>query len=119
MEIKFDDPRKMGRIPNGALEEQRRPDPSKRSSQPDLGEYRNCYYSYSKENSTMPPETKVNKFSHSRKDLEGWLTEAYTWRKALEGKLITESERAKTSSKEQFIQILDLANEFYQLNGIK
>ncbi|CAG8730102.1 14071_t:CDS:1, partial [Gigaspora margarita] len=26
-------------------------------------------------------ETKVNKFPHSREDLEGWLTEAYTWRK--------------------------------------
>ncbi|CAG8693482.1 18128_t:CDS:10, partial [Gigaspora margarita] len=40
-------------------------------------------------------ETKVNKFPHSREDLEGWLTEAYTWRKAMEGKLTTESERVK------------------------
>ncbi|CAG8792308.1 9264_t:CDS:1, partial [Gigaspora margarita] len=40
-------------------------------------------------------ETKINKFPHSREELEGWLTEAYTWQKALEGKLMTESERAK------------------------
>ncbi|CAG8709821.1 275_t:CDS:2 [Gigaspora margarita] len=72
----------------------------------DLREYRNCYSSGGKENSTMPPnkkdskgkmtensykvwnnqircinylaETKVTKIPHNRKELEGWLTETYT-----------------------------------------
>ncbi|CAG8724479.1 44958_t:CDS:2, partial [Gigaspora margarita] len=49
-------------------------------------------------------ETKVNKFPHSRKDLEGWLTKAYTWCKALEGKLTTESERVKSAEIKSFVQ---------------
>ncbi|CAG8807773.1 44770_t:CDS:2, partial [Gigaspora margarita] len=47
---------------------------------------------------------EVNKFSHSREDLEGWLTEAYTWHKALEGKLTTESERVKSAEIKSFVQ---------------
>ncbi|CAG8492014.1 27921_t:CDS:2, partial [Gigaspora margarita] len=40
-------------------------------------------------------ETKVNKFPHSRENLEGWLTEAYTWYKKLEKLLIDDAESHK------------------------
>ncbi|CAG8816542.1 43514_t:CDS:2, partial [Gigaspora margarita] len=49
-------------------------------------------------------KTKVNKFPHSREDLEGWLTEAYTWHKALEEKLTTKSERVKSAEIKGFVQ---------------
>ncbi|CAG8481844.1 3182_t:CDS:2 [Gigaspora margarita] len=49
-------------------------------------------------------KTKVNKFPYSREDLKGWLTEVYTWRKALEGKLTTKSERVKSAEIKSFVQ---------------
>ncbi|CAG8826451.1 6174_t:CDS:2, partial [Gigaspora margarita] len=49
-------------------------------------------------------ETKVNKFPHSREDLEGWLTEVYTWHKVLEEKLMTENERVKSAEIKRFVQ---------------
>ncbi|CAG8793641.1 11912_t:CDS:10, partial [Gigaspora margarita] len=66
-------------------------------------------------------ETKINKFPHSREDLEGWLTEAYTWRKALEGKLMTESERVKSAKIKGFgytVQINKEEKKRLDLEGV-
>ncbi|CAG8762566.1 40305_t:CDS:2 [Gigaspora margarita] len=48
-------------------------------------------------------ETKVNKISYGREELEGWLIEVYTWCKALEGKFTTKSKRAKSTEIKGFV----------------
>ncbi|CAG8801488.1 10476_t:CDS:2, partial [Gigaspora rosea] len=49
-------------------------------------------------------EIQINNVSHTREELEDWLTEVYAWHKALEGKLSEESERAKNAEIRNFIQ---------------
>ncbi|CAG8850686.1 24474_t:CDS:2, partial [Gigaspora margarita] len=148
MEIKFDDPRKMGRILNGALEKVRWKNAKKdficlnkvlnqtwenietaiiaaaKKTVPYLQIKKTVKAKRQKtaiakaaialeklicednqiRHINYLTETKVNKFSHSRENLEGWLTEAYTWRKALEGKLTTKSERVKSTKIKGFVQ---------------